>query len=260
MFDVKTVFEFSAYGSAVLFGAFKIIQNLYSFFKEFKEKKQKDTTSITVNVGDKLLSSHQSQQQQQQQIDYTALLYILSEQVKIHNAILNMHSNILKAQMDYYKRYSQNILAELSGAMNSLMDAVGIDNDLDYCVTYRANFYNFIESTENKVEAQFRHMCKDNHFADYNDKEFRELIDRHIKIFDKLIQDLLLTRFIQRQFIKNFDEVMCPKYPLIIEALKDCLTYARDVSIKEKNRVEQAKLTFEKKVEDLVGQKFTLTI
>lgn len=245
--NVKEIIETVAYSGALSFGGWKIIQNFYSFLKSFKSNKQQDS-NVTVNL---------SAPPTREPTDWTVILYLLAEQFKIQTAVTNMKNNILKTQMDYYSRQSQEIYVEITNAILKLLKESSLNNQEK--IIYFNNFDNFIEMADNRVQKLFRGMCKDNHFAEYKEKDYREVVDRNIKIITGTLCTLMRTRFLETDLIKNTAFIE-KKKALIVEALDDCLVHAREVSIEETCRIKEASECFEETVSSMIGQKWSMTI
>jgi hypothetical protein len=255
-YNAKDVGEFVAYGTAAGYAFWKIFQNIYKFLKGiFKGDTPKpDKSSVTVNVSNPFTTptdfSHGKEY-------YRYFLYFLLEQGKILKAMNDMKSDILREQMDYYNRHMINLKMAITNVMIELLKEAGIAED-SY-TTYFSNFENFIEVCEAKIQTMYRQMCKDNHFSDYSNIEFKELIDRNIVILVGTVAELMRKRYPQKEFIKGFERVYKLKHTLK-SSLKDCFEHARETSIEKEKKVKEAKTRFEEQVSEIIGMKYSLEI
>lgn len=239
-------------GSFLSFGGIKLFKFILPFIKNFFTKSPKQTNQVTVNVGKQPTLIFAGEKE-----DYRSFLYFLLEQGKILRAMHDMRSDILKEQMDYFNKFIQNIKNSITEIMIELLKEAGLE-DFHY-VTYFSNFENFIEVCEGKVQLIFRKMCKDNHFSEYSQFEYRELIDKNVRIIEGNLNELLRKRYPQKEFIKNFDRIYESQKTLYI-GLKDCFEYARDIAIERETKVKNAKESFEIQVSEIIGMKYSLEI
>jgi hypothetical protein len=236
------------------YAAYKSIQKFVPFLKKIFDKDSK--SSVTVNVGNKICS--------EELLDFPQLngnaqyfFILLLEQNKISNALNNLKIDVLREQMDYFFKHIKNVEMATANIIIELLKEAGID-DISYS-TYFSNFENFIEVCRDRINDIFRSMCKENHFSEYSQIEYSELVDRNINIIEGSIKELLRKRYPQREFIKDFKKVYSLQ-GMIRAGLKDCFEYARDVAIEKKDKVYKAKECFELKVFKVTGQKYSMEI
>jgi hypothetical protein len=250
----KELGEFIAYGTAVSYAFFKIFQNVFSFLKGIF-KKDKDKSGVTVNI------NSQNAPKEFEKDDYRYFLYFLLEQGKILRAMHDLKSDILKEQMDYLSRHVQDIKVNMTGLMmKHLYDLLDkeIISEIKY-ETYLMNFENFLEILEYQTTETFRKMCKDNHFSDYTQSEYRDVITRNVSIIEGEINELIRKRYPQRDLIREIQNLNQIKIMIRI-SLKDCLEHARDVSIEKSGKVNEAKKCFEKRIEEAIGIPYSLEL
>jgi hypothetical protein len=255
-YTAKQVGEFLAYGTAVLYAFFKIFQNIYEFIKKFtsKEKDNDKKGEVTVNINNPFNVPDFSISGKD---DYRYFLYFLLEQGKILKAMNDMRSDILREQMDYYNRHVINLKVAITNIMVELLRDAGIAED-NY-TTYFSNFENFIEVCQSKIQDIYRQMCKDNHFSEYTNLEFKEIVNRNSTIIIGTIAELLRKRYPQKEYIKNFDRIYRVKNSLRT-SLEDCFEHARETSINRECKVKKAKECFEEQVSSIIGMNYSLEI
>jgi len=249
-YDAKQIGEYAAYGIAVAYSFFKIIQNIYTALKDLitkKVEKQKEN-SVVVNVGNTPTIKNED--------DFIfRFMALFFEQGKVLKAMYDMKSDILRDQMEYYFKHVQAIKISTSNVIVGLLK----DADLDdvHFGTYFNNFENFMEIVESQSLTIFRRMCKENHFSKYTNSEYKELVNRNISIIEGNINELFRKRYIQRLYIKNFSRMEAIN-PLIRSALHDCFDTARTISIEKETKVKIMQEDFENEVSKLIGKKYTL--
>lgn len=249
--SAKNTGEIIAYIIIGLAAFINIFKYCYSWIKDFFNKdKEKKTASIVINNTSQFDSTSFKD-------DYRYFLYFLLEQGKILKAMHDMRSDILKEQMDYFDKHVQNIKILITNIIVELLKEADIPED--HYMTYFSNFENFMEMCEGKVKGVFRQMCKDNHFSEYSNNDYRDLVNKNIVIVEGTLKELLRKRYPQKDFIKNFDRVNTTQ-AVIRHGLQDCFEYARDFSTERETKVKQAKECFEKQVSDIIGMKYSLEI
>lgn len=238
------------YGASVviaLYGVYKGSQKSISFIKRLTEKKSSEgKVTVNVNSSPKIIDDN-----------YKDFLYLLLEQGKILKAMHDLRSDVLKEQMDYFRKHTQSIKMNVTNIMVELLRDAGIE-DTNFG-TYFTNFENFIDVAEIRIEQKYKQMCVDNHFSEYTIKEYSELIDRNICIIEGTIQEVLRRRYPQQKYIKNFDKICEIKNDLNL-GLKDCFQFARDVSIEKETKVNNARCIFESKISKIMREEYSLEI
>lgn len=247
--------QWIASGIVLGYAFIKGIKKAYEMVKDLfeKKKKQNKNSEVTVNISNPCTSFDL----QEHSKDCKYFLYFLLEQGKILKAMHDLRSDILKEQMEYFGKHTQNVRVVVTNIIIELLKEANID-EIHYG-TYFANFENFMEVCESKLQTKFRQMCRDNHFSSYSIFEYKEITNRNIAIIEGMVKDLLRKRYPQRQFIKNFNRIYNAQ-PVIRTALKDCFEYGRDIALERENKVRQAKECFEKQVSEVIGMKYSLEI
>ena len=242
----ENIGQYTAYATIVLYAFIKIIIASYSYLKTFlskKEKKEKDR--VTVNVNNTDFKGNKD--------DHRYFLYFLLEQGKILKLVDNMHSDILKDQMDYFEKHVRNYRMVITNLLVDLLPALKL-NDSGYN-NYFLNFENFVEICEYKIQDIFRQMCKANHFAEYSSTEFRDLIQKNKAIIVGTIDELIRKRYSQKDFVSYFNGEYIK---LLQDSVQDCFEYARDISFEKEQKIRTIKEEFEKQISDLIGIKYSL--
>jgi hypothetical protein len=252
--DLNMLSQYGAYGILLLMGLWKGIKYLIPFIvKNFLNKKT-SKTDVTVNLNNCATPITEFTGSKQ---DFKSMLILFLNQGKILTAMHNLKPDILEEQKNYFNRHRQNIKMMATNIIVELLKEANIDESL--ITTYFSNFENFSEVCEIRVLNKYEEMCKDNHFAEYNEKDYRELVDRNIFIIENILGDLLRKRYIQREYIKNFKRVY-ELHPSIQAGLRDCFDQAREVAIEKAKKVNEAKTCYEAEVSDILGMKFSLEI
>ena len=249
----ENVIQYIVYGIVILFSFIKSFSAAYQYVKDiFSSKGTKDSKGdITVNV------SNIKEKEITVVSDYMNFLRLLLEQGAIMKAMTDLRSDILREQMDYFSRHMEAIKISTTDIIVSLLRDADIEDI--HMGTYFNNFENFMDIVENNCTIKFRQMCRDNHFSECSQQEYRDLIARNTTIIEGLINDLFRKRYSQRLMIKNFKRMNAIK-PLIKAALLDCFEQAKEIATEKEKKVLISKESFEKKVTALVGTEYKLEI
>lgn len=256
--EKQTIETIGQYFASIVIGLYAFIKGVqkgYNALKDFFIKKeQKQESKVTVNVGSTITPSSDFKASKE---DYRYFLYFLLEQGKINKAMHDLKSDVLKEQMEYFFKHVQNMKLVYNSIIIDLLKDAGID-DIHFG-TYFSNFENFMEVCESKITTLYRRMCKDNHFIEYSQQEYKDLVDRNINILEGSLSELLRKRYPQREFIKNFQKIYETRI-LMLNGFKDCFEQARDIALEKSQKVLLAKCNFEKRVSEIIGEPFSLEI
>jgi len=233
----------------------KSIKDIF-FSKPAPSDKHKGANNININLDQTQNSGIQTQQPQSEVENQTTRILLL-QQAKILMAVNTLSSDILREQMECFKKMVRPIKVGYTEIICELLNEAGIENI--HFGTYFTNSENFIEICGYHIEATFRGMCKLNHFAEKSNSAFRDIIDTNIFIIDGLLNELLMKRYPQRQLLKDmrkFDTLRAD----LREALKECFEYSRDIAIDRSDKVKKAVKEYEEQVFLLTGQRYSLDL
>lgn len=252
---LENIGQYGAYTFVIVVSFIKIFTSSYSFIKDLIKGKEitKDKSNVVVNVN----SNPESDEHFDSKNNWGKALILLLDQSRILGAMYSLKSDILKEQMDYYAKFSQRIKIQSVEVMVELLKDAGID-DVHYG-TYFSNFENFIEMCENMVRLEFRQMCRENGFAQYNTNDYRILINNNIVLLEGLIMDLLRKRYTQKEYIRNFKKIYRIANDLRI-GFKDCFENARNVAVERENSVKKDIDEFDCKIFNMTGEHYCLKI
>ena len=254
---LELVGQWSAYLVVIIVAFAKVIYTIYQYFKNFKsgnkdKDKDKDRDTFTVNVNTPLSSNLINDKSE---LDHP--FYFLLEQEKILTTIEELHSSILKEQIDYFSKYVKTIEVTAVKIMINILSSANLADNL--YITYFSNFENFLTICSYEIKSEFRHMCKTNHFSEYSIEGFKELSKRNIIIIEGTIVELLRTKYPQHEVIENFNKLYEMK-PMIRTALKDCFQYSRNISFERIQKINETITCFETKVSTTFGAKYAIKI
>ena len=128
-----------------------------------------------------------------------------------------------------------------------------------YFGTYFSNFENFMDMCENAVRLEFRQMCRENGFSQYNTVDYRVLVGDNITLLEGLISGLLRKRYPQKEYINNFKKL----YKIandIKSGFKDCFENARNVAVIREAVVKKDIEEFDCKIFNLTGEHYHLKL
>jgi len=237
--------EYLSYIIILLIIFFKSFFSLYKYVKEFF-KKEKD-----IIVENKIISPSNDKN-----VSISEMFSLLMEQEKILKILLNIDSEILKQQLDYFEKNINTIKLKILN---------------DYCfIAYKNSqltdsqrklYCDYIEVLLKilvlTVHNHFKYFCKKNHFDTYSILEFNNEIKKYIQIiFNDIITILLEHKdnfqiFPNNEIILNFKSEL---ESLLIDAFRE----ARDISIQEHEKVDKIKQEFENHVSNLLQRKYVL--
>ena len=255
--DLSCISQYGAYGILLLMGLWKFIKEVFPIIKNFlssKTSKTDVTTTVNFNGGTPIMPATEFTGSKQ---DFQSMTIFFLTQGKILSAMHNLKPDIWKEQKDYFNRHRQNIKMVATNIIVELLKEAGIDDT--HLTTYFSNFENFSEVCEIRVLNKYEEMCRDNHFAEYSEKDYKELVNRNIFIMENILGDLLRKRYLQREYVKNFKRLYDIK-PLMQNSLKDCFEQAREVSMEKAKKVQEVKECYEKEVSAVLGIKYSLEI
>ena len=237
--------EYLSYIIILLIIFFKSFFSLYKYVKEFF-KKEKD-----IIVENKIISPLNDKNS-----SISEMFSLLMEQEKILKVLLNIDSEILKQQLDYFEKNINTIKLKILN---------------DYCfIAYKNSqltdsqrklYCDYIEILLKilvlTVHNHFKYFCKQNHFNTYSVLEFNNEIKKYIQIIFNDIITILLDHkdnfqiFPNNEIILNFKSEL---ESLLIDAFRE----ARDISIQEHEKVDKIKQEFENHVSNLLQRKYVL--
>jgi hypothetical protein len=247
----KQLGEFLAYGTAVAYAFFKIFQNIFQFLKKVlnKESSSPKGGNVIVNVdkNDPAVTITST-------VELSVLVSLLFEYSRVLESIHEMKSEILREQMSYFTKHSDAIKIKCHEVIADLLKQANIESI--HFGTYFTNFENFIDVVDAKTTVTIRNMCKDNHFSQYSNIEFKSLVNKNITIIEGNIMELFRKRYPQREYIKDFGKIR-EITTMLRNSLQECFDKAREIAIEKEQQVESMKDAFECEVSKVIGKKFS---
>ena len=117
------------------------------------------------------------------------------------------------------------------------------------------SFTSFIELAKEKLIRKYRTMCKENHFVEKSNEDFREYLTNNTQLLTDYVRQLCKKHFQYKADMPNFSKELDKLYPIIQDTLEKCLEQARDVALKKYDEIAEHKNTFMKLYEELTGAK-----
>lgn len=248
---LEKIGQYSAYGAIIILFFYKTFSVFYKSIKEFfgKDKTKESSTNTNVNIN--LDNNLQSQN------EYQRILYLLLQQAKILKALHEIKGDILREQMEFFSKQMRSIRIKYTALICEMLSDAGID-DIHFG-TYFTNSENFMEVCGHHIESLYRQMCKENHFSEQNQQEFRGLVERNVYVIDGVLDELLRKRYPQRQVLKSFEKFEVLRVELR-DTLRCCFEQARNVAMDKEERVYESKERFEEQITKLTGIKYSLDL
>ena len=181
------------------------------------------------------------------------ILLLHSQQLMLAKVFHIRDHDILRNQMSYAENKVDMVLNANEINFSILLKNIG-KVDYLYSEEYIA-YKSLLEYNREKILTKFRHMCKENHFADKTEDDFNEYVRNNITI----ITDMLVQQ--AKSFFPFY--LSLPGYADFVEAtntkmnsyILDILYNARDVSFRSIAQVEQLIDEFEQEYENTIGVK-----
>lgn len=264
--DAKKIGEAIGFGILASYAFWNIVKTFWDFAKGMIKStppappKSSSKEGVTVNVG-AATPPQDIQALNLPKEDVRYLLYFLLQQGKIHKAMHDLKSDILKEQMDYFNRHMREMEATITTSMvkylynKKQLKVISVSEYNRYLI----NFENFLDTIECKISNIFRSMCRDNHFSNYTPGEYRDVSNRNIAIITAEMSDTIRKRYTEAEFLDELPNLLALK-KMVRDGLIDCFQHARQVSMEKQEVVESAKCSFEKHVSGVMGVPYTLDI
>lgn len=188
------------------------------------------------------------------------VMILLDKSYEVSNYEISlMKMETIREQMDYADHVMTNLLNNLQAyyikeLKKYMKDEVVTKSDdfLDYEKT--------LELFKNRLMGSFREFCRQNHFIDKNEEEFDKY--RHTKALSllnegsKYLNDLYMyQKHITREMLF---EINAPHIPEFLKTIKDIITNARQVSIKNNSILKDKKWELANLIEMFVGKDNTI--
>lgn len=243
---MEKIAEYLAYGIVIIIIFFKSFFSIYKYVKDLFKNKE------NVTIQNKFYTPCKSQQC----ISLSEMLSLLLEQEKLLKILLTIDSTIFKQQLDNFEKNINSIRFTIENDLFML-----IYNTHSLSSEQKKLYHNYIEVllqiVVNIIHNHFKFFCKKNNFDLYSTSEFNNEIEKYINIIITDITNLILMHKDNFNFIKLDEELQKYKDKLT-DLLYNSFLYAREVSIKEHNKINELKENFEKKVSTILQRDYCL--
>lgn len=218
-----------------------VVRDLLRFLKD----KTLKTSAITISPAgaDQLPPSVKEQLQACEEDEDSEACASVEKAVEFVNLLLKQHHaimslwrikdiEILREQMAYAEDRLDIVFVKMEKVFSDIMSASG-KFDYMYSQEY-LTFRMFLEVARGKIVDKFRSMCKDNHFNDKTDSEFKEYSQIHAQLMVDAVSYLIQTFFPFNSTI-NFSGIQQIN-PILQEYAIEVTYRARDI-VRDKTKV-----------------------
>lgn len=266
----KDILLYSPHTAIIIFILYRVGLLVLEYLKNRKKKEEEKNSStplfnfnnIINNDNNNENKNHNSNISDKKKFtsneNFRYLLYFLLEQGKIHNVLHNMKSDILykqlcylESQLDGFKSYVFNNLSE---------KILLIENINIYHTQYLLHAENFLELCISEIVDRFRTIYKENHFSNSTKLEFEDIAEQKSFYMMEEIKRIIKKRYPEILIQSKVNLELNDLRPKFMGIIKECLYYARDISIEKKEYVNKLKEKFEMQIYDLTGIKYNLEI
>ena len=179
---------------------------------------------------------------------------ILQACLKMWDAVRTIKNQvILREQMDYAEDSIERMFNVAEQTFCAFMECHEVH---DYLLSIKyLSFTSFIELAKEKLIRKYRTMCKENHFVEKSNEDFREYLSNNTQLLTDCVKQLCKKHFQYKSDSPSFAKELERLYPSIQDTLTRCLEQARDIALKKHDEITEHKSTFMKAYEELTGTK-----